>query len=391
MTDFLQKKILIMALADPSASPRPRRMIELAKSLGLQVHAATHSTNNSFFEKFYEIKRLSTKRWHSYGRILLNYISVIVSSARLFDFINSYRAGFQNLHKNLQDQSCDLIIVEDLYLLPLAFKVKKNAKVVFDAREYYPDQLSHKLIWRYTERLNRIRICKKYLYRCDAVLTVSGGIAEKYKEEFGISCIVVRSVPNFTDHRPSETPHDKIRMVHHGSANSNRRIENMIHIFSKLDKRFELDFYLTGNEDYKEKLRKLASPYPQIQFHPPVKFENIVPTINKYDVGLCFLEDTTFNLRHSLPNKLFEFIQGRVAVVTGPSPDMSKLVMQYDCGISIENFDYKTLAMRLNALTTGQISQMKNNSDVAATELCFEKEKLKIISLFGKLLNQAFQ
>ena len=47
---------------------------------------------------------------------------------------------------------------------------------------------------------------------------------------------------------------------------------------------------------------------------------------NDYDVGLYLLPPTNFNQRYALPNKFFEFIQGRLAIAIGPSPEMAKLV-----------------------------------------------------------------
>ena len=73
-------------------------------------------------------------------------------------------------------------------------------------------------------------------------------------------------------------------------------------------------------------------------------------------------EPVTFNLKHCMPNKLFEFIQGRLAVAIGPSPDMAKFLIDNEIGIIAESFEPEALAEKLNKLTAESITEMKNRS-----------------------------
>ena len=52
----------------------------------------------------------------------------------------------------------------------------------------------------------------------------------------------------------------------------------------------------------------------------------IVDTIAEYDIGLFILSPINFNYYHALPNKLFEFIQARLAIAVSPSPEMARIV-----------------------------------------------------------------
>jgi hypothetical protein len=69
-------------------------------------------------------------------------------------------------------------------------------------------------------------------------------------KEFGVDAEVYRSTPLYVDHPVHPTDPERIRMVYHGAANRNRRIENLIEIVSLLDDRFSLDLILTGNLRY---------------------------------------------------------------------------------------------------------------------------------------------
>ena len=104
-------------------------------------------------------------------------------------------------------------------------------------------------------------------------------------------------------------------------------------------------------------------------------------TLNSYDIGFYYLEPKGFNVTYSLPNKFFEFIQARLAVVVGPSPNMVEIVREFDCGFISEEFTVDSMIETLQSLTPEVIDRMKRNSDRAARELCYEKEGKKLLAL----------
>lgn len=379
------KKALIACLADASGNPRPRRAIALCKEQGYDVHVMGLKFKDPVdIDGFYEIKTPSMRLDQKILRKIIGLAGVLFSSRAMLKALIELRWKLSSIKQDIKNTNFDIIIVEDLYLLPFAFEIKCNAKIIFDAREFYPEQLGHSFLFRITERNSRIKLCRDYLPRCDAVMTVSYGLAERYQKDFGVNCDLIFSVPAFSEREPSALS-QPIKMVHHGVANPNRRLENMIDMFRHLDHRFSLDFYLVGSHAYIERLRERAKPYPNIRFLEPVKLGNIVEMLSRYDIGLCYLEDTTFNLRHSLPNKFFECIQARLAIAIGPSPDMSLLVEHYDCGIASSSFDPETFAATLNALTGDDIARYKQGSHLAAQELCWEKEKIKYLGIIDRI------
>ena len=267
--------------------------------------------------------------------------------------------------------------------MPFALSICDKAKILFDAREYYPRQHEDSLIFRFINKPIVSMICKKYLNKCEYLVTVSTGLKSAYLADFGVKMSVLRSVPNYKEMTFKKTTKDKIRMVHHGVANKNRNLENMIKIVQNLDQRFTLDFYLVGNFSQIMKLKKAAAGCERISFLKPVSFEGIIPMLNNYDIGFYYLEPNGFNVTHCLPNKLFEFIQARLAIFLGPSPDMAELVNEFDCGFICEEFSIVSAVNTLNNLTTDQIDRAKVKSDKASKVLCYEKESEKITKLLS--------
>ena len=378
------KIILIIGLIDPSGNPRPKRIIELLKAKGCHVEVASFALERPMnIDAHYEIRHPSLSMIDKVSRKLVGLLGLLSGNEIVQSWLSNLRWGLSSLGKNLRKNTYDWIIVEDIYLLPFAFEIKGRAKIMMDAREFYPEELGHSLFWNVTEKPMRVSICSKYLKKCDAVMTVSEGLAQRYEEDFGVRPIILRSTPNYRDLAMSPMQDGRIRMVHHGVANRDRRLESMIELIYKLDDRFYLDVYLTGTTAYIEQLRDSARDHARINFLKPVPFEEIIPTLNRYDMGLCYLEPNTFNLTRCLPNKFFEFIQGRLAVIIGPSPDMMPIINHYKCGVISEAFSVDSLAQRLNALSAEEIAAMKLASNDAAKDLCYEKESVRVLNIIG--------
>jgi glycosyltransferase involved in cell wall biosynthesis len=382
MTTLNPTKILVLALVDPSGNPRPRRIIEALKAKGHHVAVTSFAPERPInIDEHYEIRRPSIAFADKIFRKLVGFLALLSGNEKIRSYLNDLRWGLSDVKKLLSKKNLNWIVVEDIHLLPFAFQIKGTAKIMMDAREFYPEELGHNLFWSITEKPMRVSICAKYLKQCDAVLTVSEGLAERYKNDYEINPTILRSTPTFHNLIPSQMQENRIRMVHHGLANRDRRLESMIEVMSKLDSRFELDIYLTGEAAYVESLRTRAKGNKKINILNPVPFEEIIPTLNRYDIGFCYLEPSTFNLARCLPNKFFEFIQGRLAVIVGPSPDMAPIIKNYGCGVVSDEFTIDSVARCLNALSAEDVMRMKQASNEAAKDLCYEKESANVLKL----------
>jgi len=379
-----------MCFSDPSVDPRPHRVIDLCVRLGFDIAVLGYPPRTAFPVSFYfPISPPLLDFFHKVLRKLWIIIRSLSPSERWRVFCEKHYFNIANINKKTFDRNVfDFLIIEDLNLLPIAFEIKKKEKIIFDAREYYPSQNEGDLWFDLFEKSRRIYICKNYLTRCDAVVTVSDGLRREFLNNFHVHAEVYRSAPFYVDSSVRLTSTTNFRMVYHGVANRNRRLENLIKILSLLDERFSLDLILTGNPRYQQELRKKASGMARVAFPDPVPFEDIIQTIEQYDIGLFYCEPTTFNLKHCLPNKFFEYIQARLMIAIGPSPDMAELVKKYECGVVAEDFSVQSMANALNSLTATDIDAYKWKSHMAARVLCFEKESEKMVALFDRLSDE---
>jgi len=299
------------------------------------------------------------------------------------------------LTKNLSEKKIDFVIANDIESLPLAFEIadQKKCKVMFDAHEYAPRHFEDKWVWRLFFQPLNVYLCKKYIHRTSVMTTVGRGLANEYEKYFHVKPVVITNANHYFNLPPSPVNEKKIRLVHHGIATPSRKLELMIEMMDYMDERFSLDMYLVTldfgsakTKNYPQQLQALAKRNSRIRILPPIKSEDIVVTINEYDMGIFLIPPINFNYENTLPNKLFDFIQARLAIAIGPTPEMAEIVNHFNLGIVAEDFSAAKLAEKLNSITSDQLKIFKQNSSTAALELNAEKNQKTILNLVSKAI-----
>lgn len=313
--------------------------------------------------------------------ILSKLLAVLALLTRKYEWAYQLIYGQKTISARLSDRKFDLVVANDIETLPLAAKLKGEAKLIFDAHEYAPRHFEDKLIWRVLFKGFNNYLCRRYIPSADRMLTVSVGLAQEYRKNFDIEPVVLTNASSYHDLAPRKINPDQIKMVHHGAANPSRKIELMIELAKQLDARFTLDLILlspsSANKKTKAYLDWLVGQIDgdRIRILPPVESSKVVATINKYDIGLFLLPPTNFNYQNALPNKLFDFIQARLAVAIGPTPEMAQIVKNHDLGIVSSDFRPGTLATMINALSAEDITRFKENADKASFNLSASTNK----------------
>ena len=178
-----------------------------------------------------------------------------------------------------------------------------------------------------------------------------------------------------------------INVIHHGMASPDRCIHKMIEMMNYVDSRFSLDLMLvpTYYAEYYAELESMAEKMDNVRMLPLVPFDEIIPFTSNYDIGIFLVPPTTYNLKMCLPNKFFEFIQARLAIAIGPSPEMARYVKEYDLGIIAKDFTPQSMAKELNKLTKQDILKYKENANKTASILNAQKEGEKILNLLERV------
>jgi hypothetical protein len=198
---------------------------------------------------------------------------------------------------------------------------------------------------------------------------------------------VLTNAPDYHDLSPQ--PYREgvrpIQLVHHGIPYPSRRLENMIRMMDHLDGRFELNFLLIGGYPaYRRKLEAMARNRP-VRFLPTVPMRSLPTYLNRFDIGVFLLEPVNFSYQLALPNKLFEFIQARLAVAIGPSPEMARVVREAGCGVIAADFQPASLAACLSRLGESEINALKAASHAASARLSAQANEPIFLGLIASL------
>jgi hypothetical protein len=288
--------------------------------------------------------------------------------------------------ERLADVRPDAVIANDVPALPLAFAVADGAPVMLDAHEYAPLWFEDRRLWRALMQPYMTALTRHHVPRVAAMTTVAPALVDAYRELTGVEATVVTNAPEYHDLRPRPVD-GRIRLLHHGIANRSRGLEHTIEMMTHLDERFTLDLVLVEHEPrYLRRLHRIAAPDTRIRFLDPVPMRDIVRFANAYDVGVFLLPPTNFNYRNALPNKLFEFVQARLAVAVGPSPEMARVIEEWECGIVADDFAPASLASQLLELDAANIMRLKARSHAAAAVLNAEANATKLKQLTTQLL-----
>jgi len=381
------KKILILAYSDLRHDARVARQVDFL-SEGNQLTIACFNSPPEWTHEVLHIKRIRPT-------YLEKAISSIFLLTNQFESAYSVLYDFPNFRSKIKDRAFDLIVANDIESLPLAFKIKGKEKILFDAHEYAPRHFEDKLVWRiFFQRFNKY-LCKKYLPQVDKMITVGEALAKEYTKHYPVDPIVVTNANYLSNHAPSKVDPNKIKLIHHGAANPSRQLEIMIEMMNLLDERFSLDLMLltpsTANKktrDYLTTLKNMIKDKPNINIIPPVKSSEVVVSIHHYDIGIFLLPPINFNYANTLPNKFFDFVQARLCIAIGPTPEMAALVNTYDLGVVADDFTAISLAKKINALSNSDIARFKEQSNKAATTLSAEQNKVLLKNIVTKLLNE---
>jgi hypothetical protein len=382
------KRILILAYSDLNHDARVARQVNFL-SERYQLTIACFDAPKSEKHELFHIKRIKPS-------LFQKLIGSIFLLTGLFELAYKVIYDFPVLRKQLKSRNFDIIIANDIESLPLAFKIKKKEKILFDAHEFAPRHFEDKLVWRiFFQRFNKY-LCKKYLPRIDLMITVGTGLAKEYANHYPVKPVVVTNANYYINLTPTPVDEKKIRLIHHGAANPSRQLEIMIDMMEYLDERFTLDLMLLTptiankkTRGYLDSLKALIKDNPRIKIIPPVKSSEVVSFIHSYDMGVFLLPPINFNYANTLPNKLFDFIQARLAIAIGPTPEMASLVNTYNLGVVSNAFSPQSLAEKLNSLTVEEISFCKSQSDKHAKELSAEKNKIILNDLVLNLLKES--
>lgn len=387
----LKRNILIICYSNHEREPRLHKVVNALKH--------TYNTYTAGYKKaeidnveFININLFDDFHFFYYP-IIRHMISLCLKLKVYFKkkvFLSANNLDFYYIsdYKKLGKIKYDLIISHHLNSMPLASElVKKNdCKWILNAHEFYPMEFGDK------DFLESVKpdyefLCRKYLSKPDLMFNVCEPIAKKYKIDYGVESVVINNASPYNSINPHLNCGPGIKFIHHGLALRQREIETIIDSFKGLPSTYILDLMLINSDDeYYNFLSDYVRYLPNVRLIEPVKIQEISTFINRYDVGICFVPANSFNNEFLSPNKLFEYIQAKLAVISGPNKLIEEIVTLNNIGLVSDSYQSSSLSYLINTLTIEKINEFKVNTIKTAKVLCAERTQDIILDNVNKLM-----
>lgn len=268
-------------------------------------------------------------------------------------------------------------------LLGCWLAARGRCRLVLDAHELFPEvpeiqgKPVVKWVWRTIERW--------LMPKCDALLTVSQGIADYYKDRYGVEMTVVRNLSSYELGVRSYELGEKV-LLYAGKVNVGRGVDWAIDALEWLP---GCRLVVAGDGDLLETMKAYAAEKPwadRVVFTGRLMPEEMTALEAKADVGLVMLEDKGLSYHYALPNRVGAFVQAGVPMVVSDLPEMAHVVRRYGVGEVMAEPGARALAEAVERVLAREWKD--EDFAVAREDMDWNKEKEKLIECVSALVRQ---
>jgi hypothetical protein len=382
---------LLMTFAPPDAENRLKTQLSVLHGLGFEVHTLGLGTN---------LLKGVTKHFE-----LPEYVGLWGFGKKAIVHLTRKPAGrFKNLRfpqrviDEINDFKYDLVVTHDLELLPVltdpdisptAFDSSIRQVDLHELHEFIaPAAGLLGLMWWVLR--HRLRPYHEWLFsqlsssRIDLVTVVNQSIGEWYLGNGHIKHFEeIRNAAPYSDLEFENRTEKGIRYLYHGKYAPKRGLESLVQASLAMNNQDSMNFMLTGNPREIKAFRSYAaSKNPKVNFYPAVPMSQVCFEISKFDVEIIYFEPVTKNLLYTLPNKFFESVQGRLAIISGPSPELVRHIKHHNNGLYFDSWGSENLANVIRGLDRKRVELMRIKSHEAASALSSESEGAKLAEIW---------
>jgi glycosyltransferase involved in cell wall biosynthesis len=279
----------------------------------------------------------------------------------------------------------------EAFVIGILAKISRpKLKLVYDCHELESHRNGKGAFMRYAIRT----LEKLFIPWAELVITVSPSIQEFYKKKYSLPFVaLIRNLPNEMQVVHSNTLREKLRLdknqmvfLYQGMLAKGRGIEVLLNAFEARQTTDAVIVFM-GFGALKEEIEEFASRNENIFFVPAVSYAEIPLYSGSADVGVNSVEPTCLSYKFSLPNKLFEYIQSEIPVLTNPLPDCVALVNEYKVGRVIPTWNLESINEVVSDVLKEDLSLYIPHLKAAKKILNWEVEEQVLISAYKTIPN----
>ena len=334
-------------------------------------------------------------------RLAKKYIPRVIQEIGYFGIIHPAQRMARNFG-SMEIGKWDVIIAHDLPLLPLAFALQNktgDGKVILDAHELYDEQKDFLITgtarryWRSVE--------DTFLPRCDGVMTVTPRIAEELKQRHDLGevpTVLLNSCPYIKEPKEKgllyslyDIPSDKPVVLCQGGLSPGRSLEEFIEAWEFINKpKPALVFLGFGREDYVKSLKTLVkkkSLEKDVFLGKAVAPDEVLKYTCGASLGLISNRGEGINNTDGGPNRLFEYIQARIPILSYEHNGVRQILEQTGTGWVIGWESPRQLAEIIMDKLAASNRIERESLNKAAEAFCWENQAHKLFALLNRVLS----
>lgn len=287
-----------------------------------------------------------------------------------------------------------VIHYHELSFSPIANLLKKHfkCKLIFDCHEFYFSYYFEKAFnYKNLKKSARTLLqLKDAVHNADAIISVTKNLdniislMSKTQKH-----IIVYNCSNFPiQEKQAKNNFDKLVLVHEGSLKFNRGLSLMLELFTDDYLREHIVLKIIGNLPekeltyFREKKVTCSITDSMLEITGWVDYEKVHEHLIG-DIGIIFFEKT-FNAYFSMPNKLFNYINVGLPILSVQCAEVSDFILEHKIGVIVErNID--SIKKGLHELMANY-NYYQQNIKIAQKSFAWENEKTKLLSLYEELL-----
>ncbi|XOB65734.1 glycosyltransferase [Deferribacteres bacterium DY0037] len=264
----------------------------------------------------------------------------------------------------------DIYVANDLIALPagVAAKKKFSAKLIYDAHEFYTEQVTLPK----KARLLLAEMEHELIHEADKIITVNDDIADLFTGRYGCSNINVIQNIVICDKPSVLYLHDLIGLdkttnivLFQGGLIKNRNLKSLIHIAARLHSAVVV---IAGWGEKEKYLKKLAESMKildsKIFFVGKISQNDLVAYARSASLGLIPYAPVDTNTQYCTPNKLYEYICAEVPIIANTGlKTVERMIKTLDFGIAIDFCRYDEVANAIDELVNDvdKLAKVKDN------------------------------
>jgi glycosyltransferase involved in cell wall biosynthesis len=290
------------------------------------------------------------------------------------------------------------------YLATKMMPKKRRPKLVYDAHEFElarnTDGKRGKVAAWVVQHMEAF-----LMKRADLSVMVNDSIAEETARIHGLETkpLVIRNICNnweldqqkIAERRAQllqalNLPKDTFLIMYHGAIMPGRGVEHLLETV-KLNSKIALVILGNGAKTYvsgiKEQIQS-SGVSDRVLLHEAVPHEELWEYVGAADVGMVTVQNVCRSYYYMLPNKFFENIQSLTPVICSDFPEVSRLVNEYGIGLMCDPSDIQDINAQIERMRTDKefYESCKRNLLKAKEELCWEREKEKLVSAYKQIM-----